>query len=262
MLGLSACMVQKQLPALAQSHDTLQFSGYDWEIKTSSMRGGPGGNFFGLVDDNVRVDDMGRLHLSLKQSEGQWVCSEIVSCEAFEYGRFTFHLVGRIDQFDRNMVLGLFLYNRDLPPHYNEIDIEFSQWGFKDYPNSQYVVHTGAKRFLRERFQSFLSGTHTTHTIFWTPDSIVFESYHGHYDPEEHQREPYNRWVYQGRHMPEVNNEKVHMNLWLRDGRAPSAKSCKEIIVSRFIYQPLEETKTYLTRQGASKEGIPAGLKD
>lgn len=261
-MGLSACVTTKIAPEMEKETGCIYFSGYEWEVKNSYVKGGPGGNFFGLYNNNIKVDDLGRLHLSLQKADKSWVCAEIMSYEPFGYGRYTFQLIGRIDQFDRNMVLGMFLYDNDKAPHYNEIDIEFSQWGFNDYPNTQYVVHTGAKRFLRERFQSMLSGTHTTHSILWAPDSIVFESYHGHYDPELQSREPYQRWVYRGRHNPSPENSKVHLNLWLRDGRSPSSKSTKEIIISNFIFQPLEETRPYLTRQGVLKEVIPAGIKE
>ena len=47
------------------------------------------------------------------------------------FGRYQFQVIGRIDQLDPNVVLGLFKYpTPDVGPDgTNEIDIEFAQWG-------------------------------------------------------------------------------------------------------------------------------------
>jgi hypothetical protein len=51
--------------------------------------------------------------------------------QRFGFGRYEFRLLGRPDQFDDNVVLGLFNYTVPEvgPDGTNEIDIEFATWG-------------------------------------------------------------------------------------------------------------------------------------
>src|SRR5947209_5357603 len=65
---------------------TLQFSGYDWVVKASDHRVGPGPNYFSDSDENISVDAQGRLHLRLTQRDGRWHCAEVISAQSFGYG--------------------------------------------------------------------------------------------------------------------------------------------------------------------------------
>jgi hypothetical protein len=69
---------------------TLQFSGYDWLVKTSDSKVGPGPNYFSDSADNVFVDAQGQLHLRITESDGRWYCAEIISTRSFSYGTYRF----------------------------------------------------------------------------------------------------------------------------------------------------------------------------
>jgi hypothetical protein len=44
----------------------IQFAGYDWEVRSNETAlQGPGPNYFSDRDQNVWVDDLGRLHLKI-----------------------------------------------------------------------------------------------------------------------------------------------------------------------------------------------------
>ena len=112
----------------AQAQTTVQFSGYVWDVRQAGT-GGPGPNCWD--PKSVQVDASGRLHLRLTRRDGQWRCAEVSTQKSFGFGRYEFDIVGPLDKFDPNVVLGLFDYPNpgQGPDGTNEIDIEYSRWG-------------------------------------------------------------------------------------------------------------------------------------
>lgn len=119
---------------------TIEFSGYQWDVRPSEESGGPGPNSWD--ENNVSVDSQGFLHLKLTERNGKWYCSELSTQEALGFGRYQFSVLGRVDLLDPNLVLGLFNYPE---PNVgvdgtNEIDIEFAQWGEPGNPILNYTI--------------------------------------------------------------------------------------------------------------------------
>ncbi len=108
---------------------TIQFSGYDWAVKSSVHRLGPGPNYFSSSTDNVWVDSQGRLHLRITYSKGRWYCAEVIGPQSLGRGTYTFTLDSPVDSLDPNVTLALYTWSDD--PAYNnrEIDIEFGRFG-------------------------------------------------------------------------------------------------------------------------------------
>src|SRR5882724_773791 len=86
----------------------LHFSGYDWWVKSSSGRVGPGPNYFSDSTNNVWLDGQGQLHLRITNRSNQWQCAELVSARTFGFGNYRFELSSRVDNLNPNVVLGLF----------------------------------------------------------------------------------------------------------------------------------------------------------
>lgn len=220
---------------------TIEFSGYQWEVRPTQWSGGPGPNHWD--EDNVSVDSSGYLHLKLTERNGEWYCSEVSTPEALGYGRYQFTIVGRVDQFDPNLVLGLFNYpEEDVGPDgTNEIDIEFARWGEPDNPILNYTIFP-AREGVRPTSVSFplaLRGAgQSTHTFDWSATSILFQSFNGRkatgtplasyfFAPKNYQsRIPQSL-------LP------VHLNLWLFQGKPPLNGQEVEIIVRSFRFTPL-----------------------
>ncbi|MEP6686047.1 MAG: hypothetical protein ABJB22_04650, partial [Verrucomicrobiota bacterium] len=119
---------------------TIEFSGYQWEVRPSEDSGGPGPNHWD--ENNVSLDSHGYLHLKLTERNGEWYCSETYTQQALGFGLYQFSVVGRVDALDPNVVLGLFNYpTPDIGPDgTNEIDIEFAHWGDPRSPIDNYTV--------------------------------------------------------------------------------------------------------------------------
>ncbi|MDV2686421.1 glycoside hydrolase family 16 protein [Alkalihalophilus lindianensis] len=226
---------------------TLNWSGYTWNVKdSSSSKWGPGPNYFSSSNENVWVDNEGRLHLKITKRKGKWYCAEVYNIQTLGYGTYRFFIDGRPDKLDPNITLGLFTYDSisaDAATNNNrEIDIEFAKWGNSNALNSQYVVQPYTKSSNIERFQTSLNGYRSTHTFKWTSSEIKFMSLHGHYSTLPSPLEWYliKEWSYNGEDIPNTNNEKVRLNLWLMGGGAPLNQHEAEIIITKFEFIPME----------------------
>ena len=125
----------------AQQPRTIAFSGYTWQVKSSTDVVGPGPNYFSDSGANVWVDQQGRLHLKLTSSKGRWYCAEVVNMQSLGRGRYGFELDSAVNALDPNVVLGLFTWSDDPAYANRELDVEFSRWGnAADPTNAQYVV--------------------------------------------------------------------------------------------------------------------------
>src|ERR1700730_15231357 len=204
---------------------TIRFSGYDWTVK-SGVKIAPGPNNWD--ENNVSVDERGYLHLRLTQRDGKWYSSQVSLNDRLGFGRYQFWVIGRMDEFDPNVVLGLFNYpNSDVGlDGTNEIDIEFAKWGNPKAPVGNYTVWPTTKE-TKELYRAHacfavdLTGDHTTHTFIWNAASVSFQSLKGHYDDNTGQFE---QWTYQPTDPASHISQKpmpVQLNLWLYLGHPP-----------------------------------------
>jgi len=202
---------------------TIQFAGLTWNVKNGSGMG-PGPNNWSNSTSNVWVDSNGDLHLKIRKIGDEWYCSEVWTEDSFGYGEYKFQLKSPLENYDKNVVVGLFTYLTDT----EEIDIEFSKWGNNAVTQvGNYVVQPGNL----EMFDPNMTGDYSSHRFVWLPDEIQYKSWHGHASvpsPDVLMHE----WVYTGNDNPTPSNEKLHLNFWLMSGNAPSNQQEAEIIIS------------------------------
>jgi hypothetical protein len=86
---------------------TIRFSGYDWTVKSGDKKPPDSNNW---DENNVSADERGDLHLRLTQRDGQWYSPQVSLNDRLGFGRYQFRVIGRMDEFDPNVVLGLFNY--------------------------------------------------------------------------------------------------------------------------------------------------------
>jgi hypothetical protein len=207
---------------------TIQFSGYTWQVKSSTDAVGPGPNRFSDSAANVWVDGLGRLHLKLTRSNGRWHCAEAVNTQSLGFGRYAFELDSRVDALDPNAVLGLFTWSDDPAYTHREIDIELSRWGSgADETNGQYVVqpYDGSGNLQRITQRAVSS---STLSFDWQPDAVTFAA----------SSAAPSAWTYSGPDVPQPGSEHVRMNLWLYRGMPPANGNSVEVVVTRFSFTP------------------------
>ncbi|MBI3694325.1 MAG: hypothetical protein HY238_05745 [Acidobacteria bacterium] len=234
---VSLCLCGLLLGANALAYNrTIDFSGYTWQVKTSSGRVGPGPNNFSDSLNNVWMDAAG-LHMKITKNGGRWYCAEVI-CTSLGFGAYRFYLASAVDALDPNVVLGLFTWSDD--PAYNdrELDIEFSRWGAVNNQNAQYVVQPYNTPGNLYRFQEPAGYPQTTHSFQWLSNSVAFLSLKGWFVTPPDQSYIINQHTFTTGIPPTGGAVAPRINLWLYQGRAPTNRQPVEVIINKFEYAP------------------------
>jgi hypothetical protein len=231
VLALAGCSGQEPEFVIPDGARVISFSGYDWVVSTSGEeKGGPGPNYFSDSPENVWVDDQGRLHLKITNRNGRWNCARVELAKHIGYGKYVFYVSSRPDSLDRQVVWGLYTYMSDT----EEIDIEFSRWGFDNNQEAQYAIQPSHRVGNKVRFRmDDLEGENSTHIFEWTKKWIDFASYRGHRLNPVNETEILARWRYYGDDNPPDSDEKLKINLWLFRGTPPLNGRETEVIIDR-----------------------------
>lgn len=248
---------------------TICFSGMSWEVDSAfSAPVNPGQNYFSAEKDSVWVDDQGWLHLKIHDNLAlpKWACASVHSVESAKYGLHRFQVIGRLGALDKNVVLGLFLY-QSIPPSKGtlpaEIDFEFSTWGLPTYTKGEWIsACSNAQTVLwppqwnevsvqpadiQYYYIQSKEMIQATHEIRWEENSIGFQSYWFHDTPSRDENLIFSYSAEQKQcpsaYFPTMDDEmKIHINLWLNnDSQLPSDGQTEEILV-KYEFIPLSES--------------------
>jgi hypothetical protein len=205
----------------------LHFGGYDWQVKTSSRRIGPGPNLFSSANAWVAADG---LHLRIAKVGGKWNAAEVINTASLGRGTYRWTVTGDLAALDPNAVLGLFTWNDDPAYNHREIDIEFSRWGnAADPTNGQFVVQPYSTSGNLQRITQPGGVTTSSQTFTWGPSSVAFASSAA--SPSS--------WTYTGSDVPQPGGENARMNLWLFRGQPPMNGAAVEVVITSFSFTPL-----------------------
>ena len=247
----------------------IEFSGFSWWVKESDQRAGPGPNWWSASEENVWVDQQGRLHMKITHRDGKWLCAEVVCEEPAAYGTYAFYLNGSVDKLDPRVVLGCFTWDDTAyKTQANcEIDIEFSRWNNASAPNLHYAVQpvygpdAPSGRYNERAHVSHmaLEDSKSTHIFTWTPERVTFASFEGSRQPAH----LLDGWTFNSDQQPRRVRQEgitsdpvgipkpgpdthVRINLWLidanRDQKADPPLHGKEVevIIERVVQIPLD----------------------
>lgn len=149
------------------SDGTIHWKGQDWILH--SGHSAPGNNYWDDTGNGVWVDDQNRLHLTIKNSDGVWKCTEVSSQRKYLYGTFTWTVASPVYTFDKNSVMGLFTYSDDN----NELDIEATRWGDDNGDQLWYSVQPS----FGEGYAVSSGSGRTKYRLDWQPDYVRFTSW-------------------------------------------------------------------------------------
>ncbi|NOU18421.1 MAG: choice-of-anchor D domain-containing protein [Bacteroidales bacterium] len=220
------------LANILNAQTTIQFAGFNWTVRNGS--GGPGPNNWSNSPSSVWVDSNGQLHLKIRKIGNIWYCTEVIAQQSFGYGEYRFYVASNVENYDPNIVVGLFTYETDS----REIDIEFSRWGDPLKVDGWYTIQPSPYNTNNQKsFSLNLSGDYSTHKFIWNSSNIYFQSYHGHYATLPSSDNLIKQWTYTGNNNPPVGNERLHINFWLFSGNPPTNQQEAELIISA-VYVP------------------------
>ncbi|MHC4064002.1 MAG: LamG domain-containing protein [Planctomycetota bacterium] len=240
--GLAVASAVAERAALAEQkayRRFLEFSGYRWSVKARDVPVGPGPNRFSDRKEDVWVDREG-LHLTIRENDGVWYCTEVILQKSFGYGMYVFHTRCQPDALDPNVVAGMFTWETEAPFPHRELDFEYSRWGDADDPtNAQFVIqpYKTPGNLLRYRVEPTEADTGLTHVMAWQEGRVRFTTARGHHAPDRMPEDKVvSAWTYTGQGVPRPGNENVRINLWLDGGKPPQSGKPAELVVTKFAY--------------------------
>lgn len=213
--------------SLRPASRTLNFSGYEWEIRgVPSNRGGATNTY---DPSNAWTDTNGWLHLRIARGLGEWTCAEITLTRSLGYGSYVFD-VRDVSQLDPAAVLGMFTWDESsADPNHREIDTEISRWGDPEGKNAQYVVQPYYVPANVVRFSA--PAGRLTHSFRWGPGRVTFKTI----------RQPGSGPVAEHTFtsgVPLPGGEAVHLNLYVFANKKSPVQHAVEVVIEKFDYLP------------------------
>lgn len=206
---------------------TLEFSGYQWEIRNSMSNRAGSINVF--TESNAWTDQAGMLHLRIAGAPGHWTSGEVRLSRSLGYGSYRF-VARDISRLEPAAVLSFFTWDDNGPAR--EMDIEVSRWGELENKNAQYVVQPYFVAANTMRFDA--PGGTVTHWLVWEPGRATFRTARG---ASPQMRTDVAEHVFSSG-VPSPGNERVHMNFYVFDNKQNPLRQESEVIIEKFEFRP------------------------
>ena len=209
---------------------TLQFSGYEWQIRSaSSPRGGRNNNY---DTANAWTDENGYLHLRIAQKAGEWTSAEINLQRSLGYGTYQF-VVRDVSQLEPAVVLSMFTWDEaEAGQNHREMSIELAKWGDAASKNAQYVVQP---YYVPENVVRFnVPPGVLTHSLRWEAGQATFKTFRG--------KEAGGSSVVAEHSfttgVPNPGAELLHLNLYIFGNAKIPLEKDVEVVIEKFEYLP------------------------
>jgi hypothetical protein len=154
----------------------LQFSGYDWRVRTIASDRGGMNNLYDA--DNAWTDTKGALHLRIHKKADRWSCAEVMLTRSLGYGTYNL-VVEDTSHLEPAAVLSMNTYDDWAgDQHFRELDIAISRWGdATSTKNAQYVVQPF---YVPGNVAPFTEPAGTlSHSLRWESGSASFKTVRG-----------------------------------------------------------------------------------
>lgn len=206
----------------APSVQTLEFSGYQWEIRTTPSNRGGSKNLYDAK--NAWTDANGFLHLRIAKSGDEWTSAEVALTRSLGYGTYRVTMQD-VSHLEPGAVFSIFSWDDAGPPR--EFDVEISRWGEAGSKNAQFVVQP---YYVPANVWRFIvpPGPHAQ-MILWEPGRISFSTSSRGRTVAQHS---FTSGV------PSPGNELIHMNLYVFANTSNPLREETEVVIESFQYLP------------------------
>jgi len=154
----------------------LQFSGYEWRVRTIASDWGGLNNLYD--GDNAWTDASGALHLRIKKKEGRWSCADLALAQSLGYGTYTI-VVRDTTHLEPAAVLSMSTFDEEAgAQHYREMDVEMGRLGdAANKNNAQYVIQPF---YVPDNVAPFAAPPGTvTYSMHWESGRVSFKTVRG-----------------------------------------------------------------------------------
>ena len=219
-------------PAIASAAEprNIEYAGILWGLRQTAGPVDPGPNTFSNAADQVWIDDLDRLHLTITQRGGVWTASELMAKKDTGYGTYRFDIEGSARNLDPNIVFGFFTWDKAPELFNRELDIELSRWGMASGFPGWFTVQPYDKPGNQHSFDVPAASIYGF-TMRWETQAISFTCLAD--------GKPVASWIFSGE-VPDPGRARLRINLWLFRGKSPSSPGPHEVILSNFSYEPMK----------------------
>jgi hypothetical protein len=207
---------------------TIQFSGYQWEIRQTASDQRGARNFY--VPTNASVDRNGLLHLRVSKEEDHWVSAELKLSRSLGFGSYRF-VVHDVSHLEPAAILAFFTWDELGPPR--EMDIEISRWGEPEDKNAQFVIQPYVVPANTVRFNA--PAGILTYLMNWQPGRVSFKTMRGSKSNDD--SDVVAEHVFTSG-VPSAGNERIHMNLYVYGNNRHPLQHEFEVIIEKFEFLP------------------------
>lgn len=236
--------------SIYQNARTVNFAGFRWKVRESTVQTEPGNNFFSKAETEIYTDNDKKLHLGINSRNNYWYCSELVADTVLGYGTYAIFPEIKLDTLPPNVMIEFGLTSEKALHSYIPADIavQFTRLGTLNSPNTlQYVVGRPEnaverkERIFRPDEPFRMQGYFSTHAFTWRESALEFASYHDHGLPT-----PYLAvlWEFTGSQALSLNVPKAttpyRMRLRVWSAGAPVGNRPFELTIKEIRFLPLK----------------------
>jgi hypothetical protein len=209
---------------------TLQFGGYEWNIRAApSDRGGKNR----YDPKNAWTDADGALHMRIAGEPGKWTCAELALTRSFGYGLYTFTL-DDISTLDPAARFAIFTWDGPAVAQYGrEMAITIGRQGERPQDNARYIVEPVDLPANRSGFHA-PAGV-LTHQLRWEPNRATFRTFRG--DNPGANAKPIAEHTFTSG-VPGSGNETIRFSLYVYQSNPTPMQKPAEVIVRKFTFEP------------------------
>jgi len=212
------------------SPKTIEFSGYEWQVRNvSSTRGGRNNTY---SNANAWTDANGFLHLRIAQNAGEWSCAEVKLSRSLGYGTYIF-VVRDVSQLQPAAVLSMFTWDEaEAGQNHREMNIELARWGDPGSKNAQFVVQPYYVPANVVRFNA--PAGPLTHSLRWEAGQAAFKTVRGTAanGPNIIAEHTFTTGV------PAPGGESIHLDLYIFGNAKIPLQNDVEVVIEKFEYLP------------------------
>ena len=209
---------------------TLQFSGYEWQVR--NVRSPRGGRPNTYSDANAWTDANGFLHLRITQNAGEWTCAEVKLSRSLGYGTYRF-VVRDVSHLEPAAVMSLFTWDEaNAGQSHREMNIELARWGDPTSKNAQYVIQPYYVPANVVRFN--VPAGPLTHSLQWQAGQAAFKTVRG---------TAANGSSVVAEHtftsgVPAPGGESIHLSLYVFGNAEHPLQNDVEVVIEKFEFLP------------------------
>ena len=210
---------------------SLQFSGYEWRVRTAPSSRGDRVNPYSAA--NAWTDDDGALHLRIAKEQGKWTCAEVTLTRTFGYGQYSF-VVRDTSKLPSAVVFSMFTWDyAGITQNHREMDIEIGSLVNPGNKNAQYVVQPFYVAANVVRFN--VPAGVMTHSFRWEPGKLSFRTGRG--SASDSTAEILSEHAFTSG-VPSPGVESVRMALYIYGPTENPEQNGAEVVIDKFEYVP------------------------